>query len=232
MLSANNDMKRNWWKYLSILLLLYAIIYGFTVRIPNTPIAESLRNVFYHVGMWFAMMGVLTVSFINSIRFLKTNDLTYDSKANEAVKVSFLFGILGLITGMVWAQFTWGEPWANDPHLNGAVITLVVYAAYMILRSAITDDEKRARVAAVLNIFAFVMMLMLLGLLPRLAENTVHPGSGGSEGGNPAFGDMDTAMRYVFYPAIAGWIMLGLWILNIRIRIKKLEQYIEDKDWE
>ena len=224
-------MKRNWWKYLGILFLLYAIIYGFLVPIPNTQIGESLRNVFYHVGMWFAMMGVLTASFINSIKFLKTGNLDYDLKANETVKVSFLFGILGLITGMIWAQFTWGEPWANDPHLNGAVVTMLVYAAYLILRSAITDDEKRARVAAVLNIFAFVMMLMLLGLLPRLAENTLHPGSGGSEGGNPAFGDMDAAMRFVFYPALAGWIIVGLWISNIRIRIKKIANHIENQDW-
>ena len=223
-------MKRNWWKYLSIILLLYAIIYGFMVEIPETTIEESLRNVFYHVGMWFAMMAVLTASFTNSIKFLKTGNLEYDLKANQAVIVSFLFGFLGLITGMIWAKFTWGEPWANDPHLNGAVVTLLIYSAYLILRSAITDDEKRARVAAVLNIFAFVMMLMLLGLLPRLAENTLHPGSGGSDGGNPAFGDMDAAMRVVFYPALAGWIMLALWILNIKIRIKKLEQYIEDKE--
>jgi len=166
-------MKRNWWKYLGIAFLLYAIIYGFMVRIPETPIGESLRNVFYHVGMWFAMMAVLTSSFINSIKFLKTGNLEYDMKAEQAVRVSFLFGFLGLITGMIWAQFTWGEPWANDPHLNGAVVTIIVYAGYMILRSAITDDEKRGRVAAVLNIFAFVMMLMLLGLLPRLAENTL-----------------------------------------------------------
>lgn len=225
-------MKRNWWKYLSIVLLLYAIIYGFTVEIPDTTIAESLRNVFYHVGMWFAMMAVLTYSFISSIKFLKTGDLSYDMKANQAVIVSFLFGILGLVTGMIWAQFTWGAPWANDPHLNGAVVTILIYAAYLILRSAITDDEKRGRVAAVLNIFAFVMMLMLLGLLPRLAENTLHPGSGGSDGGNPAFGDMDAAMRVVFYPALAGWIMLALWIVNIKIRIKKLEQYIQNDDWE
>jgi heme exporter protein C len=223
-------MKRNWWKYLSIVLLLYAIIYGFIVPIPDTPIEQSLRNVFYHVGMWFAMMAVLTVSFINSINYLKTGNLLYDMKAEQAVRVSFLFGALGLITGMVWASFTWGQPWANDPHLNGAVVTVLVYAGYMVLRSAITDDEKRGRVAAVLNIFAFIMMLMLLGLMPRLAENTIHPGSGGDQGGNPAFGDMDVAMRFVFYPALAGWIMLGLWIVNIRIRIRKLEMKREEKE--
>lgn len=225
-------MKRNWWKYLSIILLLYAIIYGFMVPVPDTPIEESLRNVFYHVGMWFAMMAVLTYSFINSIKYLKNGNPENDMKAEQSVRVSFLFGALGLITGMVWANFTWGQPWANDPHLNGAVVTIIVYLGYIILRSAIDDDEKRGRVAAVLNIFAFVMMLMLLGLMPRLAENTVHPGSGGDQGGNPAFGDMDAAMRYVFYPALAGWIMLGLWIVNIKVRIKKLEQYLDEKDWK
>jgi len=222
-------MKQNWWKILSIILLLYAIGAGFTVQIPDTNIGDTLRNVFYHVGMWFAMLALMTSSFANSIKFLSSGKMINDLKANEGVLVGIFFGILGIITGMTWATFTWGAPWANDPHLNGAAVSLLVYFAYLVLRSAIHDDEKRARVSAVYNIFAYVLLIVFVGILPRLSDNTLHPGSGA---GNPAFGDMDAQMRYVFYPALIGWILLGFWVLNLRTRYRKIENYLQEKEMD
>ncbi|RLD47432.1 MAG: ABC transporter permease [Bacteroidetes bacterium] len=220
-------MKNYWYKILSIVLLLYAILAGFTIQIPDTNIGDTLRNVFFHVGMWFAMLAVMTASFTSSIKFLSSGKMEHDLKANEAVNVGVYFGILGIITGMLWATFTWGEPWANDPHLNGAAVSLLVYFAYLVLRSAVPDDEKRARISAVYNIFAFVILLVFVGVLPRLSVDTLHPGSGD---GNPAFGDMDATMRYVFYPALIGWIMLSLWVLNLKVRYKRIENFIEEKE--
>jgi len=220
-------MRNYWYKILSIVLLLYAIFAGFTIEIPDTNIGDTLRNVFYHVGMWFAMLAVMTSSFINSIKYLSTGKLENDLVANEAVLVGVYFGILGIITGMIWATFSWGQAWANDPHLNGAAVSLLVYFAYLVLRSAIPDDEKRARIAAVYNIFAFVILIVFVGVLPRLSVDTLHPGSGD---GNPAFGDMDAAMRYVFYPALIGWIMLSMWVLNLKVRYKKIESFIEEQE--
>jgi len=220
-------MRSYWWKITSILLLLYAIVAGFTVDIPDTNIGDTLRNVFYHVGMWFAMLAVMTSSFVNSIKFISKGDIALDTKAKEGVLVGVFFGLLGIVTGMVWASFTWGAPWANDPHLNGAAVSLLVYFAYLILRSAIQDDDKRARVSAVYNIFAYVLLIVFIGVLPRLSTDTLHPGSGD---GNPAFGDMDAQMRYVFYPALVGWIMLSLWVLNLRIRYKNIENHLIEKE--
>jgi heme exporter protein C len=222
-------MRHSWWKILSVILLLYAIGAGFTVEIPNTNIGDTLRNVFYHVGMWFAMLAIMTSSFINSIKFLSSGKLINDIKANEGVLVGIFFGVLGIITGMTWATFTWGALWANDPHLNGAAVSLLVYFAYLVLRSAIPDEDKRARVSAVYNIFAFVLLIVFVGILPRLSSDTLHPGSGD---GNPAFGDMDAQMRYVFYPALIGWILLGLWVLNLRIRYRKIENYLQEKEMD
>ena len=220
-------MKQNWWKLLSIILLLYAIAAGFTVEIPDTNIGDTLRNVFYHVGMWFAMLAIMTSGFISSVKFLSSGKMEDDLKANEAVLVGIFFGLIGIITGMAWATFTWGAPWANDPHLNGAAVSLLVYFAYLVLRSAVPDEEKRARVSAVYNIFAFVLLIVFVGILPRLSTNTLHPGSGD---GNPAFGDMDAQMRYVFYPALIGWILLSFWILQLKIRYRKIESYLQEKE--
>src|SRR6185369_8468231 len=95
-------------------------------------------------------------------------------------------------------------------------IGILIYLAYFILRSSVTDEVKRARISAVYNIFAYVMLIVFVMILPRLTDS-LHPGNGG----NPAFGkyDLDNNMRMVFYPAVIGWILFSCWILNVRNRM-------------
>jgi heme exporter protein C len=95
--------------------------------------------------------------------------------------------------------------------------------AYAVLRGNTQEEQKRARLAAVYNIFAFVMMVVLIFLLPRMYDS-LHPGNGG----NPAFNqyDLDGNMRLVFYPAVLGFILLGLWIFTLKLRIRKLNDDI------
>jgi len=194
---------------------------------PFQPIIiESIRNLMWHVPMWFTMFVLMTISFVFSIRSLgKENgrvDLDYDTRASSAAAVGVLFCSLGLITGSLWARFTWGAWWTNDPQLNGSMVVFMVYVAYFILRSSSPDEEKRARLSAIFNIFAFVLMVVLLMVMPRFTEG-LHPG----KSGNPAFSkyDLDSSLRSVFYPACAGFILLGYWIYRLRYRIQKLEQH-------
>ena len=64
------------------------------------------------------------------------------------------------------------------------------------------------------------MMIVFIGILPRMTDS-LHPGNGG----NPAFGnyDLNNNMRLVFYPAVIGWILIGVWISQLQLRIKILE---------
>ena len=214
-------MVGNWWKGLAILLVFYAIIGGFLMDVPRLPILnETIRNTYFHIPMWFSMMILMTVSVVNSIRFLSGFDLKKDRLASESVNVALFMGLLGLLTGMVWAQFTWGTFWTNDVKLNGTAVSMLIYLAYIILRGSIEEEQKRAKVSAVYNIFAYVMMLLFIMVLPRMTDS-LHPGNGG----NPAFGeyDMDNTMRMVFYPAIIGWTLLGAWFIQLRIRLNKIE---------
>lgn len=208
-----------WWKLLAFLLLLYAVIYGFFVTVPDTMIGASLRNVFYHVGMWFGMMFMLGTSFVYSIRYLRGFREKEDLVAVEAANVGVMFGILGLITGMIWAKNTWGAFWVRDPKLDGAAVGMFIYLAYMVLRGSIDDTHKRAKVSAVFNIFAFILWLVFVMVLPRMSGSTIHPGQDGA----PVMAlNLSSTTRLVFYPAMVGWILLGFWILNLRIRIRKL----------
>lgn len=210
-----------WWKIAAIILVLYSIIGVFLVEVPRLPILnETIRNTYFHVTLWFSMMFLMLVSFVNSIRYLANPLQRHDTLAIETANVGILFGILGLVTGMVWAQYTWGAFWVNDVKTNGTAITLLIYLAYLVLRGSVEDEEKRGRIGAIYNIFAFVMLILFLGILPRITDS-LHPGNGG----NPAFGsyDMDNTMRMVFYPAIIGYFLLGWWLVDQRIKLRKIQ---------
>ncbi|HEX7412206.1 MAG TPA: cytochrome c biogenesis protein CcsA [Bacteroidales bacterium] len=214
--------KKDWWKILGVALILYTIIAGFLIPVPDLRvIGESIRNLFFHVCMWFAMMTIFGVSLVYSIRYLSGFDIRHDVVASQAVNVGLLFGILGIVTGMQWANYTWGAPWVNDPQLNGAAVSILAYFAYTVLRHSMDEDHKRAKVAAVYNIFAFVLLIIFVGILPKMSHGSLHPGAGGSPS---TMATLDNTMRMVFYPAIVGWILIGTWILNIRVRYVRLKQ--------
>src|SRR5258706_5530841 len=220
-------MKLQWWKILAILLLAYTIVAGFLTDVRGLAILhESIRNLYFHVTMWFTMIIVMLISLIYGIKYLGSQKAEHDIVAEETAKTGVVFGILGLITGSVWAKFTWGAWWVNDAKLNGAAATLLVYFAYLFLRSSIEDSEKRARISAVYSIFAYSMMIVFIMILPRLTDS-LHPGTGGNPGFNTY--DLDNTMRIVFYPAIIGWTLLALWIAEVRVRIHKLRLKQDEK---
>ena len=215
-----------WWKILCIALLFYTIVAGFLMPVPALPILnETIRNLYFHVTMWFAMIIHMIVAMVYSIKYLSKNKIENDIVAEQFSITAMVFGIAGLLTGMIWAKNTWGAYWVNDTKLNGAAAAMLIYSSYFILRNAITDNMKRARIAGVYLIFAFMMMMVFIFVLPRLTDS-LHPGNGG----NPGFSkyDLDSDMRLVFYPAIIGWSLLGVWISLIRIRIKKLWNATEE----
>jgi heme exporter protein C len=148
-----------------------------------------------------------------------------DNYAVGFAQVGVLFGALGIFTGMVWAKSTWGAFWTNDPKLNGAAIGMLIYFAYLILRSSVEDEMKRGKLAASYNIFAFIIYIAFIFVIPRLTDS-LHPGNGG----NPAFSsyDLDNTLRLFFYPASLGWIALSMWISSIWIRYNFLTQEYEE----
>jgi heme exporter protein C len=218
---------KHWYKILSAILILYTLIWGMLNGVPRLDILnETIRNVYYHVPVWFAMLFMMAVSFVQSLLYLSKNSLMNDSKAYNAAITGFFFSIPGLLTGSVWAKYTWGTWWTfQDPKLNGVAISMLIYLAYFILRFSVDDEIKRARISSVYNIFAFVMMNVFIMILPRLTDS-LHPGNGG----NPAFAkyDLDSGMRMVFYPAVAGWILFSWWLYELKNRLSHMQQRIND----
>lgn len=199
---------------------------GFTYPYRNV-IYETIRNTYFHVPMWFVLIFLLLASAAYSIIYLLNPKPEYDSKASAYAETGLLFGLLGLVTGMLWAHYAWGKAWSNDIKQITTAVALLIYMAYFILRSSFDEPEKGARLSAVYNIFAFATLIPLLYVVPRMFAS-LHPGATGS----PAFGgqDLDNTMRAVFYPAILGWTLLGFWITSLRIRAKRIEDKLGGLD--
>jgi heme exporter protein C len=222
-------LKISWWKILCILLLTYTVIGGFLLDVPKLFILnETIRNLHFHVSMWFSMMILFIISFIHSIRYLNSGNYRMDILARNYAATGAVMGMLGYITGAVWANYTWITDQSQslgsvlkEPKLIGAAIALLIYGAYFVLRGSFTDIDKRAKTSAVYNIFAFLMLFPSIWIIPRLV-GSLHPGAPGSDSGNPAlnFNDIDSRLRMVFWPAVAGWTLLGVWISTLQIRIE------------
>lgn len=192
---------------------------------------ETIRNTFYHVPMWFVMTMMVLVCFTASIFYLNNKSHLADVIAHHSAVLTLLFGACGYMTGLVWSKYTWyiGLPWdtvvskllIEDIKLAGALVAVLVYVVYLIIRYAIEDKSKASRISAWYSVFGMIVFMFCVFIIPRLTDS-MHPGNGG----NPAFSkyDLDSTLRMFFYPAVIGWILLGFWILSMRVRISLLEE--------
>ncbi|WP_290962990.1 cytochrome c biogenesis protein [Gracilimonas sp.] len=214
------------WKYVVAGWMTLVIAGGFLIEIPDIPILEqTARNIFFHVPMWMTMFVLFLISFWYSIKYLNEPEIEFDMKASSAATVGVAFGVCGLLTGSLWARFTWGSWWTfAEPKMNLAALALMIYVAYFMLRSAFDDEQKRAKLAAVYNIFAVTTIPFLLYVVPRQLTS-LHPGADG----NPAFSEITAdELRYILYPAFIGFIALGYWIYDVVHRYKKVQFEIDN----
>jgi heme exporter protein C len=212
---------QTWWKIAAVILVFSSLITGLLLPVPILGnLGETIRNLYFHVPMWMGMLTVFVVSVYYSIMYLRNGREEYDLAAVECVNTGLFFYIIGLLTGMLWAKYTWGEFWSGDPKQNCAAIAFLLYCAYLVLRNSIDEEQKRAKISAIYNIFAFPIMVVLIFVVPRMS-NSLHPGVDG----NPAFNsyDLDKNMRIAFYPAMLGWSFIALWIATLRYRLRLIQ---------
>lgn len=215
-------------KYVKIGIVVWLssfLIAGLVITVPDINILkQSSRNLFYHVPMWFTMFVAFLSSFFYSVKYLNNPKVEFDQKAVAFTTTGFIFGLCGLITGSLWARFTWGSWWTfAEPRMNLSAVALLILSAYFVLRSAFDDPEKRAKMAAVYNIFSVSTVPFLFYIIPRQLPS-LHPGADG----NPAFSEITAPeLRLIFYPMIMGFIALSFWIAQIVFRYERIKFTIE-----
>jgi heme exporter protein C len=119
------------------------------------------RIIYFHVPAAIAAMTGFFVAMVGSALYLITRDLRFDSVAAAVTEVSVVFAAVNLVTGSIWARVIWGIWWTWDARLTSMLICWLLYAGYLMLRRATDEPTQRARLSAVLSIFAFVDVIIV-----------------------------------------------------------------------
>jgi len=181
---------------------------------------QSSRIVFFHVPTaWVATLAFL-VSCIASIRYLRTRDVKDDIRAETASSLGLLFAVLATVTGSIFARIMWGSFWNWDPRETSITFLLLIYAAYFALRAAVADPERRATLAAVYSILAFVTVPFLVFVVPRIYWS-LHPDTIIN---TQAKIKMDSRMFQVLMGSLAGFTGLAAWLYTIRCRVESIRR--------
>ncbi len=209
-------------------ILFLAAVYMALVFTPLEAVMGWVQKVFYfHVATaWVGMMGFM-VAGIAGIIYLWKKDLKWDIVEVAAVEISLVFFGITIVMGSIWARPIWNTWWTWDPRLTTAAITMLVYAAYMMLRQGIEDPERRARFGAVYTILGFVAVPITFISIRLL--RTIHPVVIGSDAGS---GDgsfaMTGDMRTTFFFSLFVFTVLFIDFLWHRIRMGRLTARVEE----
>ncbi len=216
---------------LKILLGLWMalVLFGAFVYAPAAMgLGDLSRIIYFHVPLaWVGVIAYL-VSMINSVSYLRSRKRHFDARAALNAEIGMIFTIMATITGAIFARNTWGVYWNWDPRQTSIFILFLIYGSYFVLRSAVEDEEKRARFASVFSLFAFTSVPFLVFIIPRVYA-TLHP--------DPILNlqpgmQMDSKMLLVFLASLAGFTGIYVWIASLGSRLhciaSKTEGDIDD----
>lgn len=197
-----------------------------------TALEERARIIFFHVPMsWIATIAYL-LAMVYGIRYLRSRDMVHDDAVVATAGVGTLFAVLATTTGSVWAKFNWGSFWNWDPRQTSIVVLLLIYAAFFLLRSAIDEPRRRARLSSVYAIVAFVSVPFLMFVLPRMLTS-LHPGGKGDPGGvgpllSPQSDAINPTKQVLFALSLFAFTLVYAWLVNIRMRVLAMQRRLDN----
>ncbi len=207
------------WKF-GLFIWLLLVIIGAFVWAPVDPILkEFTRILYFHVPTaWITVLAFL-IGAISSILYLRKRDLIYDYTAESTNQIGFMFCVLATVTGSIWAKMSWGSFWNWDPRETSIFILLLIYAAYFALRSAIEDPDRKAALASVYSLFAFITVPFFVFIVPRVYSG-LHPDPIINQDVQVHLGDRQ---RIVFFSSLIGFTGLFFWMLITKLQLIKLK---------
>lgn len=196
------------------LLLAYNLYHIFLVLPDEAMQGPIYRIIFFHVPAAITGMIGYFVALVLSILYLSSGNFRYDSLAASVVEVSVVFSVVNLVTGSIWARIIWGIWWTWDYRLTSALVCVLIFSGYLMLRRAIDEPTQRARLSAALAIFGCVDVVIVWKSIEWF--RTQHPGpvlSIRTGGGN-----IDPAMEHMLYLNFLAILMIAIALVLIRTR--------------
>ncbi len=204
-------------KYILLIFMSAVIIAAWIVEPPQSQLGSVSRIFYFHVPA--ALISVIAFGFAlyNSIAYLKTKEIKHDFRSASSVELGLMFCILATISGAVFAKAAWGAYWNWDPRQTSIFVLILIYGAYLALRSALDNEERRASLSAVYAILAFITVPFLVFVVPRIYPS-LHPedtivGSGGEM-------QLTGMVAAIFWISMVCFAIIFYWLYSLQSRIE------------
>ena len=196
-------------------------LYQAFVAAPTERFMGDVQRIFYfHVATaWTAYLSFFLV-LVGSVGTLWRRDPRWDRLAVAAAELGVLLTTATLASGAIWARKVWGTWWTWEPRLTTTAVLWLIYAAYLVLRRALDEPERRARFAAVFGILGFIDVPIVH--MSVVWWRSIHPNTVG-----PSGADLHPAMLEALLVAVAGMTLLVVVLLRLRLRLLRLEAALE-----
>lgn len=177
---------------------------------PAEGLGYLVRIAFFHIPVaWVSVLAFL-VSAVAAGLYLRTREYKYDCISACSAQLGVCFCLLATFSGAVFAKLTWGAYWNWDPRQTTVFALLLIYGAYLALRTAIEDEVRRASISAVYALISFLTVPFLVFIVPRMYFS-LHPEPVLNSAGKVA---MEPIMLYVLLAAVGGATVLYGLLLN------------------
>jgi heme exporter protein C len=181
-------------------------------------VGESSRIVFYHVPMaWVATVAFFLAAW-HSALYLRKRRVESDEAAAAAARLGLVFCVLATVTGAIFARVMWNAYWNWDPRQTSITLLLLVYGAYLGLRGAIEDPERRATLSAAYALVAFVTVPFLMFAVPRMYAS-LHPDTVINARGRI---EMSGDIKAVFFASNLAFLLLFLWLYSLDRKVSRM----------
>ena len=194
------------------LLLIYNLYQMFMVLPDEAAQGAIFRILFFHAPA--AMTGIIGyfVALTMSVMYLSSGNLRWDSLAASVVEVSIVFSLVNIVTGTIWARVIWGIWWTWDARLTSALVAILIFFGYLLVRQAIDEPTKRARLSAALCLFGCVDNVIVWKSIEWFRTQHPSPVLDFRTGG----GHMDPAYQRVFYLNFVAILLIATILVLIR----------------
>jgi len=208
---------------IAAILLAYNLYQMFLVLPDEAMQGAIYRILFFHApAAMVGMVGYFT-ALIFSVLYLTSGEFRYDSLAASIVEVSLVFSVVNIVTGSIWARIIWGIWWTWDYRLTSALVCVLIFSGYLMLRRAIDEPTQRARLSSALCIFGCVDVVIVWKSIEWFRNLHPSPVLDFRTGG----GHMDPAMQHVFFSNFYAILMIAIALVLIRTRQESTAREID-----
>jgi heme exporter protein C len=207
--------------FLPVLVLTGAMFAAIPFIIANAAYEASMglvsKILYFHVPSWFVMFTAVFICGIQSAIYLFRGKPAADRIAVSAAEIAVLFGVMGLITGPLWARKSWGVWWQWDARLTMALTVELIFISYLLVRKYGGPGSDKLSAAVAIFGMANVPFVYTSVNIWR----TIHPTTN-------VVPTLPPGMRGPFWFSVAAFMLMFALVLKARTRLEHMRAAVDE----